>query len=67
MVSETKTSINNHPGRILKIEVPKPAMVAQVKIFLVKNRLYQVVAVSAKGHKKPKTVKKFLDSFKLKK
>ena len=67
VVSETKTSTNNHPGRIIKIEVAQPELEVQAKMVLVGTRLYQVLTVSKKGQNNTETVKKFLDSFKLKK
>jgi FimV-like protein len=67
LLSENSISINGFPGRELKVKVSEGpyTSVAQVRIYLVRNRLYQIYAIAPEARASSPDVKKFLDSFKL--
>jgi hypothetical protein len=59
--SEKKIELNKHPGREIVIE-KDGEVVVKMRIYLVKNRLYQVMVV---GNAPAKDTGIFLDSFRL--
>lgn len=61
--SEKAIELEGHPGRELVIEKDKE-IIARTRIFLVKNRLYQVMAL---GSVPAKEASSFLESFRLNK
>ncbi|MDW8365330.1 MAG: hypothetical protein RMK49_05760 [Abditibacteriales bacterium] len=64
--SEKNISLSGWLGREIVIDTPDdPASTIKSRMYLVKNRLYQVMAVMPKGKETSKDVDKFLDSFKL--
>jgi len=64
LVGETDISIEGHPGRELRVEYPDGFSIA--RIYLVRNRIYQVFAsIPADKKAQEPTVVKILDSFKL--
>lgn len=64
LVSKTDISIEGHPGRELKVEHPEGITI--LRIYLVRNRIYQVFAtVFADKKEQEPAVVKILDSFKL--
>ncbi|NTW99209.1 MAG: hypothetical protein HGB35_04635 [Geobacteraceae bacterium] len=65
LLTETSISIDGFPGRDLKIESPDGLHTVRLRIFLVKNRLYQVMIVTTKERVDLKDNFKYLDSFKL--
>jgi hypothetical protein len=64
--SETKISMNGYPGRELRIEAPGD-LALQARIYMVKERLYQILVVMPKSKESEAEAKKFLDSFKFSK
>jgi hypothetical protein len=63
LTTETKVSMSGYPGRELRIDAPGDlALVA--RIYLVKERLYQILVVMPKSKESDAEAKKFLDSFK---
>lgn len=68
LVAEVKTSLNNFPGRELTISAKAEngqEMILRGRIFLVDNRLYQVMAITSKGKGNSAEIGDFLASFKL--
>jgi len=65
LLSEVPISLDNYPGREIRIETSDGKHTIQTRIYLVKNRLYQVMIVTPKENSFSKDVTKFLDSFKL--
>jgi hypothetical protein len=68
LVSETNISLSGYPGRELVIEVrgeDQPPTTFKGRLFMVKNRLYQVTVVAPRGKAGDKLVDEFLQSFKL--
>lgn len=63
LVSETKITMNGAPGRELRIEAPGDLNLT-ARIYLVNQRLYQVLVVAPKAKEGEAEAKKFLDSFK---
>jgi hypothetical protein len=64
--SEKNVSISGSPGREIVVDTSDaPLSTIKSRMYLVKNRLYQVMAVVPKGKETSKDVDKFLDSFKL--
>jgi hypothetical protein len=65
LLSELIISLNGYPGRELKIEPAGGEGTINTNMFVVDNRLYQVMVVTPKEKAFSKHVGKFLDSFKL--
>ena len=68
LVSETKISLADYPGRELVIETrgeDRPPAVVKGRMFMVKNRLYQITVVAPRGKAGDKIIDDFLQSFKL--
>lgn len=65
LTSEKKITIDTHPGRDISFEALGGQFVARSRIYLVKERLYQVMVLAPKDNGLPKDIDKFLDSFKL--
>jgi hypothetical protein len=65
LVSEQRISLAAHPGRELHIKVPEGLQAMRTRLFLVKQRLYQVGVLTADGETDTKDVNKYLESFKL--
>ena len=68
LVLETRITINNYPGREVVVDVKMPDGkdgTVKARLYLVKNRLYQVEVVTTKGEVAITTINSFLDSFKL--
>jgi hypothetical protein len=63
IVRERNITISGHPGRDL--EMKSGEMQVRSNIYLVGSRMYQVIAVVPTKGKMPKSVEKFLASFKL--
>jgi hypothetical protein len=68
LVLETRKSLEDYPGRELVVDMKMSDGtdgVMKARIYLVKNRLYQVMALVSKGDEDDVSITKFLDSFKL--
>lgn len=65
LISKTPISYEQHPGLELKINAPADDATAIARIYLVDNRLYQVLVVTYIGEEKPEKTARFLDSFKI--
>ena len=67
LLSEQPISIDDHPGRELTVEATENSrtIIAKVRIYLVENTLYQVLAVAPKDLSSSPDIAKFMDSFKL--
>jgi len=65
LVSKTTISLDGHPGREFTIESDAQQVTVKGRIFLVDNRLYQVIVVIAEGGSFESETAKFLDSFTL--
>jgi len=68
LVSETNISLSGYPGRELVIEVwneDRPPATFKGRLFMVKNRLYQVMVVAPRGKAGDQVIDDFLQSFKL--
>jgi hypothetical protein len=63
IVSEKEIKLNGHPGR--DIVMTTDELQARTNIYLVGTRMYQVIAVSPKSAKAPKSFAKFFASFRL--
>lgn len=68
LLSERSISLNGHPGRELEIQVSDDSgtVIAQLRIFLVRNRLYYLYTIIPEERSSSPSVDKFLNSFKLK-
>lgn len=53
----------SHPGRDLRVTMPDGAHVYRSRVYLIGNRLYQVIAVTTTAGASGPDVTKFLDSF----
>lgn len=64
LVSEAPITLNGHPGRDLTVETSEEGMKIYIRMYLVGNRLYQVI-VSTRDGDLTEDMSDFLDSFKL--
>jgi hypothetical protein len=68
LVLETSKPLKDYPGRELVVEMKMTDGtdgVMKARIYLVKNRLYQVMVLADKKDAEASTIIKFLESFKL--
>jgi hypothetical protein len=68
LVSETHISLNEYPGRDLTIRAQDENgqdLFMRGRIFLVENRLYQIMVIVTKGNESNSEINDFLQSFKL--
>jgi hypothetical protein len=65
LVSEVKITLQQFPGREVRVMIPDGAQIMQTRLYFVKNRLYQVGVVTPEADASSKDNLKFLDSFKL--
>jgi hypothetical protein len=68
ITSQKSISIDNHPGQEVKVSASSRGKKVEVRnrIYLVGNRLYQVIVTAAPGDTEDATANKFVTSFKLK-
>jgi hypothetical protein len=66
LVNETYLSLQGHPGRELLIETAGAEAFARVRIFLVGNRMYQVMALTtSQSDSQTEEITNYLNSFHL--
>ena len=64
LLSETLIELQGNPGRELKIEGPRK-LIIRSRMYLVKNRLFQIMAISKPDHSFDKKIKDVFDSFRI--
>jgi hypothetical protein len=64
LLSSKKISLGFYPGREADVEILGGKATLRVRVYLVNDRLYQVMAGTPKGQINSLTVSSFLDSFK---
>jgi hypothetical protein len=65
LASEKDIKLGEYPGREIRIEVAGGKKLFRARVYLVDQRLYQVVVFGTKETATSKEADKFLDSFKL--
>jgi hypothetical protein len=65
LVGEKEITLGKYPGREIQIEVAGGKQLFRARVFLVEQRLFQVVVMGTKEAAISKEADKFLDSFKL--
>jgi hypothetical protein len=65
LATEKDIKLGKHPGREIQIEVAGGKQIFRARVYLVEQRLYQVVVFGTKATAASKEADKFLDSFKL--
>jgi hypothetical protein len=65
LASEKDIKLGEHPGREIRIDLAGGKQLFRVRVYLVNQRLYQVVVMGTKEAATSKEADKFLDSFKL--
>ena len=65
LANEKDIKLGEHPGREIQIDVANGKQLFRVRVYLVDQRLYQVVILGTKEQATSKTADRFLDSFKL--
>ncbi|MCU0554226.1 MAG: hypothetical protein MUF17_05585 [Syntrophales bacterium] len=65
LLGERSVSMGGHPGRELQVLSSDGRLALQMRIYLVKSRQYQVVAVMPKEARSTEDRDRFLDSFRL--
>jgi hypothetical protein len=66
LVAEQALDLNGNPGLFLQVGSPDGKGLAQAKLFLVGNRLYQIFVAGPKENADSEDVQFYLDSFALK-
>lgn len=67
LASEKEIKLGKYPVREIQIEVAEGKQLFRARVFLVEQRLYQVVVMGTKEAATSKEADKFLESFKLNK
>jgi len=65
LVSESKTAIQGFPGRQVKLDIQQGKSVMNIRLYLVKNRLYMLEIVTAADKDDNSSIEKFMNSFEL--
>jgi len=65
LADEKDIKLGDHPGREILIDVAGGKRLFRARVYLVEQRLYQVVVFGSKEAATSKAADKFLDSFKL--
>ena len=65
LMSEKEVKLGDHPGREIQISVANGRQLFRARVYLVEQRLYQVVVFGTKEAATSKDADKFMDSFKL--
>jgi hypothetical protein len=65
LVTDQPVTLNGHPGREYKMESQDGKYAATGRVYLVANRLYQLLVVAPEDKPQPENVAKFLESFTL--
>lgn len=65
LLGDRSISMEGHPGRELQVLSSDGRLALKMRIFLVNNRQYQVVAVTPREARSPEDRDRFLDSFRL--
>lgn len=68
LLSETRITLSGHPGRELTLSSTAEngqELLLRGRIYLVENRLYQILVVTLKSAQNPQAIDQFLQSFKL--
>jgi hypothetical protein len=65
LAGEKDIKLDDYPGRELQIDVAGGKLVFRARVYLVDQRLYQVVVFGTQEAVTSKAAEKFLDSFKL--
>ena len=63
LLTDTDISIDNFPGRLVRIE--KDKRIWTIHAYVVKERMYQLMATEPKGKEQNSSVTKFFESFHL--
>jgi hypothetical protein len=67
LTSEEKIKLGgNHPGSLVEAELTEREGVLKARVYFVKNRMYQLVAVGSRKWASSENVKRFLESLKVK-
>jgi hypothetical protein len=64
VVSKENITLNDYPGREFKMQL-SGTITARSRIYLVNQRLYQLVAITPREQDLPQSIQGFLDSFQL--
>lgn len=65
LVSEKDIKLDKYPGREVQIEVAEGKRLFRARVYLVEQRMYQVVVFGTKAAATSKEADKFIDSFTL--
>ncbi|MDD5005223.1 MAG: hypothetical protein PHS93_01805 [Candidatus Omnitrophica bacterium] len=65
LVSESPISLKGNPGKEFIIESGNGEIVVKARVFLVKQRFYELMVTTSKQKSTSFDIKKFLDSFRL--
>lgn len=64
ILSQTPISINNNPGREVKIQLPEN-LIARYRVYEINDRLYQLLVATAKEEHLQGSIEGFFNSFRL--
>jgi len=64
LISQSAITLAAYPGRAIAVECPD-GLIITARLYLVKNRFYQLLAETKRTKEDAERIKSFLDSFKL--
>ena len=65
LVSESQTAIQGFPGRQVKLDIQQGKSVMNIRLYLVKNRLYMLEIVTTADKDHNTSIQKFMNSFEI--
>jgi hypothetical protein len=65
LVSSKETKLGDYPGREFEVELLGGKAILRGRVFLVDQRLYQVMAIAPADVADSPSIERFLDSFRL--
>ena len=64
LITQSTITLAEYPGRAITVEMPD-GLIVTARLYLVKNRFYQLLAETKRTKEDAEKIASFLDSFKL--
>ncbi len=65
LMSESKTEIKGFPGRQVKLGIQQGKSIINIRLYLVKNRMYMLEIITAADKDYNRSINKFMNSFEI--
>lgn len=63
LLSQVNTSLDGYPGKEIKLSIQDGKAIMNIRLFLVKNRMYVLQTITQSDKESNKSIAKFMDSF----